>query len=503
MRAAFRALLDNKQVAVLVPTTVLALQHERNFRARFQNFPATIEMLSRMVRPKQYQDVVERLAKGKVDIVIGTHSLLGKEIRFKDLGLVIVDEEHRFGVAQKEKIKKFKKLADVLTLTATPIPRTLNMSLSGIRDLSVIATPPVDRLSIQTFVAPYNEQLIREAVLRELSRGGQVYFIHNRVQDILDVKKRLADLVPEAKVEVGHGQMEEGKLEEVMIRFVNREFNVFLSTTIVESGLDIPSANTMVVNRADTFGLAQLYQLRGRIGRSNLRAYAYLMIPGQEAITPRARARLAVLQRYTDLGSGFKIAAHDLEIRGSGNLLGPEQSGHVAAVGYELYTRLLEEAIMDVKGEVRREAPDPELQLKLSAAIPEDYIPETTMRLTLYKRLASVADEAELDALAEEVHDRFGKLPEAVQNLIVVMRVKALARRAWVRMVRLEARRAVFTFDPNSPVQVEDLTKTIAREPERFRWLAPQELAMNFKPGKEGAAIESIQKFLAGLRVEG
>ena len=501
MRAAFRALLDNKQVAVLVPTTVLALQHERNFRARFQNFPATIEMLSRMVRPKAYQDVVERLAKGKVDIVIGTHSLLGKEIRFKDLGLVIVDEEHRFGVAQKEKIKKFKKLADVLTLTATPIPRTLNMSLSGIRDLSVIATPPVDRLSIQTFVAPYNEQLIREAVLRELSRGGQVYFIHNRVQDILDVKKRLVDLVPEAKVEVGHGQMEEGKLEEVMIRFVNREFNVFLSTTIVESGLDIPSANTMVVNRADTFGLAQLYQLRGRIGRSNLRAYAYLMIPGQEAITPRARARLAVLQRYTDLGSGFKIAAHDLEIRGSGNLLGPEQSGHVAAVGYELYTRLLEEAILDVKGEVRREAPDPELQLKLSAAIPEDYIPETTMRLTLYKRLASVADEAELDALAEEVHDRFGKLPEAVQNLIVVMRVKALARRAWVRMVRLEARRAVFTFDPNSPVQVEDLTKTIAREPERFRWLAPQELAMNFKAGKEGAAIESIQKFLAGLRV--
>lgn len=501
MRAAFRALLDNKQVAVLVPTTVLALQHERNFRARFQNFPAAIDMLSRLVRPKQYEDVVERLSKGKVDIVVGTHSLLGKEIQFKDLGLVIVDEEHRFGVAQKEKIKKFKKLSDVLTLTATPIPRTLNMSLSGIRDLSVIATPPVDRLAIQTFVAPFNEQLIREAILRELSRGGQVYFIHNRVQDILNVKKRIMELVPEAKVEVGHGQMEEGKLEEVMIRFVNREFNVFLSTTIVESGLDIPSANTMIVNRADTFGLAQLYQLRGRIGRSNLRAYAYLMIPGQEAITPRARARLSVLQRYTELGSGFKIAAHDLEIRGAGNLLGPEQSGHIAAMGYELYTRLLEEAIMDVKGEVKMDAPDPELQLKLSASIPEEYIPETTMRLTLYKRLASVADELELDALAEEIHDRFGKLPESVQNLIVVMRIKALSRRVWLKMLRLEARRAVFTFDPNSPVNVDDLSKAISREPERFRWLAPQELAMNFKAGKEGAAIESIQKFLAGLRV--
>ncbi|MFO1463769.1 MAG: transcription-repair coupling factor [bacterium] len=503
MRAAFRAILDNKQVAVLVPTTVLALQHERNFRARFQNFPAKIEMLSRFVRPKQHQEVLEGLKSGKVDIVVGTHSLLGKEVQFKDLGLMIVDEEHRFGVAQKEKIKKFKKLADVLTLTATPIPRTLNMSLSGIRDLSVIATPPVDRLAIQTFVAPYNEDLIREAILRELSRGGQVYFIHNRVQNILEMKKRLEEIVPEAKIEIGHGQMEEGKLEEVMIRFVNREFNVFLSTTIVESGLDIPSANTMVVNRADTFGLAQLYQLRGRIGRSNLRAYAYLMIPGQEAITTQARARLAVLQRYTDLGSGFKIAAHDLEIRGAGNLLGPEQSGHIAAVGYDLYTRMLEEAMLEVKGEERREAPDPELQLKLAAAIPEDYIPETTMRLTLYKRLAGVVDEAELDALAEEIHDRFGKLPESVQNLLVLMRVKALARRAWIKQVRLEARRAVFVFDEGSPVDVAELTRGIAREPERFRWLAPQELAMNFKAGKEAAAVDSIQKFLAGLKIGG
>ena len=501
MRAAFRAVVDNKQVAVLVPTTVLALQHERNFRSRFQNFPAKVEMLSRFVKPKRQQEILEELRQGRVDIVIGTHSILGREVHFKDLGLVIVDEEHRFGVAQKEKIKRFKRLADVVTLTATPIPRTLNMSLSGIRDLSVIVTPPVDRLSIQTFVASYNEGLIREAILRELSRGGQVYFIHNRVQSIREMKRRLDELVPEAKIEIGHGQMEEGELEQVMIRFLNREFNVFLCTTIVESGLDIPSANTMIVNRADTFGLAQLYQLRGRIGRSNLRAYAYLMIPGQEAITSQARARLAVLQRYTDLGSGFKIAAHDLEIRGAGNLLGPEQSGHIATVGYEMYTRLLEEAILEVKGETQAAAPDPELQLKLAAAIPEDYIPETTMRLTLYKRLASVADEAEIDALGEEIHDRFGKMPETVQNLLTVMRIKALARRAWAKQVRLESKRAVFVFDPNAPLDVAELARAIAKEPERFRWLAPQELAMNFKPGKEAAAIDSIQKFLAGLRV--
>ncbi len=501
MRAAFRAVLDNKQVAVLVPTTVLALQHERNFRMRFKEFPAVIEMLSRFVAPKRQKELTQKLKEGKVDIVIGTHGLLGKEIRFKDLGLLIVDEEHRFGVAQKEKIKKLKKLSDVLTLTATPIPRTLNMSLSGIRDLSVIATPPVDRMSIQTFVANYNEALIREAILRELARGGQVYFVHNRVQTIQGVARRLVELVPEAKVEIGHGQLVESELEDAMIRFVNREFNVFVCTSIVESGLDIPSANTMVINRADTFGLAQLYQLRGRIGRSNVRAFAYLLIPGQEAITPQARARLAVLQRYTDLGSGFKIAAHDLEIRGSGNLLGAEQSGYIAAVGYDLYMKLLEEAILEVKGDVKAEAPDPELHLKLPASISESYIPETTMRLTLYKRFAAVRDEEELEVLAEEVRDRFGELPETVRNLLIVMRVKVLARRAWIRLIRLEARRVVMIFDPKSPVDVAALTALLKKEPERLRWLAPHELAMGVKAGKMEKAIESVIGFLANLRV--
>ncbi len=501
MRAAFRAILDNKQVAVLVPTTILALQHERNFRSRFQQFPAAIEMLSRFITAKRQRETLEKLKAGKVDIVIGTHALLGRGVHFKDLGLLVVDEEHRFGVSQKEKIKKLKTQADVLTLTATPIPRTLNMSLSGIRDLSVISTPPIDRLSIQTFVANYNEALIREAIHRELARGGQVYFIHNRVQTIQKIGRRLRELIPEAGIEVAHGQMDEKDLEAVMIRFLNREFSVLLCTSIVESGLDIPSANTMIINRADTFGLAQLYQLRGRIGRSKVRAYAYLLIPGSESITPQARSRLAVLQRYTDLGSGFKIAAHDLEIRGAGNLLGAEQSGHIAAVGYDLYMKMMEEVVMEVKGEVKEQAPEPELQLQLAAAIPEEYIPETTMRLTLYKRFASVADEAELEALGEETRDRFGELPPTVKNLLTVMRVKIWAKRAWLKSLRREAKRMVFSFAQNTPVDIEHLSAMIHKEPERFRWLNPRELAMGFKEGKEDAALDSALKFLMNLQI--
>lgn len=503
MRAAFRALLDNKQVAVLVPTTVLALQHDRNFRQRFQQYPAVIETLSRFNRPKQHVEILEKIKHGKVDIVIGTHALLGKTVHFKDLGLLIVDEEHRFGVAQKEKIKKLRKLSDVLTLTATPIPRTLNLSLSGIRDLSVIATPPVDRMAIQTLVADYNEALIKEAIHRELARGGQVYFVHNRVQTIQKLKHRLQEIVPEAKIEVGHGQMGERELEEVMIRFLNREFNVFLCTAIVESGLDVPSANTMIVNRADGFGLAQLYQLRGRIGRSNVRAYAYLLTPTQEMITPKAKARLAVLQRYSDLGSGFKIAAHDLEIRGAGNLLGAEQSGHIATVGYELYLRLMEEAISEVKGETVKAAPEPELNLRLTGAIPESYMPETQMRLTLYKRFASVQDEEELTALGDETRDRFGPLPEEVQNLMTVIRVKLLAKRAWIRSVSLQDKRVLFAFDPASPINIDALMAVIAKEPQRFYWVKPHELAMGFKEGKETKAIESVIQFLLKLDVGG
>ncbi len=501
MRAAFRAILDNKQVAVLVPTTVLALQHERNFRQRFKNFPAVVEMLSRFVKPQRHREIREMAKHGKVDIIIGTHSILSQEMKFKDLGLVIIDEEHRFGVAQKEKLKKFRRLADALTLTATPIPRTLNMSISGIRDLSVIATPPVDRLAIQTFVAQYNESLIREAILRELSRGGQVYFIYNRVQTIEGMKKTIMQLVPEAQVEVAHGQMPENKLEEVMVRFVNREFNVLLCTTIVESGLDIPSANTMIVHRADTFGLAQLYQLRGRIGRSNVRAFAYLLIPGQESITSQARSRLAVLQRYTDLGSGFKIAAHDLEIRGSGNLLGAEQSGHIGTLGYDLYMRLLEEAVLEVKGEGELKPPDPELQLNMPASIPESYIPEATMRLTLYKRLSSATDPEELEILGEEMEDRFGRLPESVVNLLKVMHLKQLAQRVWLKSLRLRESQAVLVFDPRSPVDPAWLVEIFQKEPKRHRWLSQQEMAVQLKVKEGESSLGALEEFLKKIEV--
>lgn len=499
LRAAFRAVLDGKQVAVLVPTTVLALQHERSFLERFQKHPTEIAMLSRFVSAKEQKEVLAKLSTGQIDIVIGTHALLGKQVSFKNLGLLVVDEEQRFGVTQKEKIKQLRQQADVLTLTATPIPRTLNMSLSGIRDLSVITTPPVDRLSIQTMVATYNEALIQEAVRRELSRGGQVYFVHNRVQTIHKVHQRLKELLPEATITVGHGQMSERELEDVMVRFINREFNVFLCTAIVESGLDVPSANTMIINRADTFGLAQLYQLRGRIGRSNQRAFAYLMTPGQDLITPKARTRLSVLQRHTDLGSGFKIASHDLEIRGGGNLLGPEQSGHVAALGYDLYMRLLEEAIQEVKGDSTSRAPEPELKLGLAAVIPEDYVSEMGLRLSLYKRFSSVETEEELENLAAETKDRFGPLPAEVKNLLSVMSVKLWAQRCWVRVITLEPRRVVFSFDPNTPIAIEPLMERIAKEPTRFHWVKNHELAMNIKIDKTSQAVESTLKFLMEL----
>jgi transcription-repair coupling factor (superfamily II helicase) len=352
MRGAFKAAMDGKQVAVLVPTTVLAQQHLETFRNRFDAYPVKVEMVSRFRTPREQKAILEEVKKGDVDVIIGTHRLLQKDIEFKDLGLVIIDEEHRFGVAHKERMKQYRSVVDVMTLTATPIPRTLHMSLTGIRELSIIDTPPVDRLSIKTFVARFSDELIREAILRELRRGGQVFFVHNRVQSIHAMAEYLKQLVPEAKLAVGHGQMNEKDLEQAMLAFMHGETNLFLCTTIIESGLDIPNANTMIVNRADTFGLAQLYQLRGRVGRSRQRAFAYFLIPGEGSISSDARERLKIMQELTELGAGFRIATHDLEIRGAGDLLGAKQSGNIAAVGFELYTELLEEAVSRLKGEV-------------------------------------------------------------------------------------------------------------------------------------------------------
>ena len=374
MRAAFKAVSDNRQVAVLAPTTVLAFQHYNTFRQRFAAFPLKIEMLSRFRSPKQQKETIAKIEAGQVDILIGTHRLLSKDVKFSDLGLVIVDEEQRFGVRHKERLKQLRKEVDVLTMSATPIPRTLHMSLLGLRDMSVIETPPKDRMAIQTVVAAWDEKLLRSAIEKELERGGQVYFVHNRVDSIFDISEKIREMVPRARILVGHGQMPESELERVMLAFMRHEADILLATTIIENGLDIPLCNTIIINRADRHGLSELYQLRGRVGRSDRRAYAYLLIPPDRELSELARRRLAALKEFSDLGAGFKIAALDLELRGAGNLLGGEQSGHIEAVGFELYTTMLERTVRELKGEVTDEVPETQLNLGLNIRIPSDYI---------------------------------------------------------------------------------------------------------------------------------
>ncbi len=470
MRGAFKAAMDGKQVAVLVPTTVLAAQHLETFRSRFAAYPVTVEMLSRFRTPREQKEILEGVKTGKIDIIIGTHRLLQKDVLFKDLGLLIIDEEHRFGVSHKEKLKQYRAVVDVLTLTATPIPRTLNLSLSGIRDLSIIDTPPVDRLAIKTFVARFSDELIREAVLRELRRGGQVFFVHNRVQSIGVMADYLRKLIPEAKLAVGHGQMPERELEKVMLGFLHGEFNLFLCTTIIESGLDIPSANTMIVNRADTFGLAQLYQLRGRVGRSSQRAYAYLLIPGEGAVNSDARERLRVIQELTELGAGFRIAMHDLEIRGTGDFLGSRQSGNIAAIGFELYSELLDEAVSRLKGEAMPERVEPEINLKVPAFIPEDYVPDPNQRLIIYKRFAQSSAEEDVAAVGDELLDRFGKHPLPVSYLLESMKLRVHLRTLLVRRLEFDGKRLVVTFHEKTPVSPDILIGLIRRSPDVYRF---------------------------------
>jgi transcription-repair coupling factor (superfamily II helicase) len=427
LRAAFKAVMDGKQVAMLVPTTVLAEQHYQTFRERFEGFPVEVATLSRFKTPAQQKEVLDRLKKGTIDVVVGTHRVLQKDVVFRDLGLLIIDEEHRFGVKHKERMKQLRVSVDVLTLTATPIPRTLHMSLAGIRDLSTIETAPQDRRAIETYVCKYDEFTIREAVYRELHRGGQVFFVHNHVQSIYQTASALSNLVPEARIAVAHGQMKERELEKVMLDFVHRKVDVLVCTTIIESGLDIPAANTIIINRADKFGLAQIYQLRGRVGRSSEQAFAYLLIPGENLISRDAQKRLRALMDFSELGAGFKIALNDLQIRGGGTILGSAQSGHVAAVGYELYLELLEQTIREMKGEKdEAEAVDPEINVPLSAFFPESFIPDTDQRLLAYKRLATASDEAGVDELAGEWRDRYGAFPDHVKNLILLAKMRSL-----------------------------------------------------------------------------
>ncbi|HET8540491.1 MAG TPA: transcription-repair coupling factor [Anaeromyxobacter sp.] len=461
MRAAMLAVLARKQVAVLVPTTVLAAQHERTFRERFRGYPVRIEAVSRMKTAEQVRAILRDAAAGKVDVLVGTHRLLAADVAFKDLGLVVVDEEQRFGVAHKERLKKLRKLVDVLTLTATPIPRTLHMSLAGVRDLSIIATPPEDRRAIRTFVMKFDPAAVREAIDNELKRGGQVFFVHNRVRSIKAMEKFLTELVPQARLGVAHGQMGEGKLEEVMARFVNRELDVLLATSIVESGLDIPSANTIVVNRADAFGLAQLYQIRGRVGRSRERAYAYLLVPARRPVTKDAQKRLEVLQRFSELGAGFRIASHDLEIRGAGNLLGKDQSGQIEAVGLELYSELLDQAVRELKGEPPREEVDPDVQLPLPAIIPDAYMPDVHQRLWFYKRFAQAATDEELDEVRAELVDRCGDPPEEVDALCEVMALKVRLRALAIRALEAGPGRLVFTLGESAALDPFLLAKHV------------------------------------------
>jgi len=464
MRAAFKAVGDNRQVALLAPTTVLAFQHFETFKQRFAAFPVTIEMISRFRNAKQQKEILQKTEAGKIDILIGTHRILSKDIKFSDLGLLIVDEEQRFGVRHKERIKQMRKQVDVLTMSATPIPRTLHMSLVGLRDMSVIETPPKDRMAIQTIVANWDEKLIQSAIEQELERGGQVYFVHNRVESIWEIAAKLQAMVPQARVAVGHGQMSEGELEKVMLKFMHHEADILVATTIIENGLDIPLCNTILINRADRLGLSELYQLRGRVGRSNRRAYAYLLLPSEIELTPIARRRLAALKEFSDLGAGFKIAALDLELRGAGNLLGGEQSGHIEAIGFELYTQMLERAVREMKGEAAPDEAETQLNLGLNIRIPGDYIPEENQRLQMYKRVARVETESQLGDVGAELEDRYGPPPPPVRNLLDYASLKLLCMRVGVNAIDRKRETVTFKFRQNAAVDPERLARFVSAQ---------------------------------------
>ncbi|CUX34151.1 transcription-repair coupling factor [Clostridium sp. C105KSO13] len=457
IRAAFKAVQEEKQVVYLVPTTILAQQHYNTFVQRMKDFPVRVDLLCRFRTSAQQRKSVEDLKKGLVDIIIGTHRVLSKDVQFKDLGLLIVDEEQRFGVTHKEKIKKLRENVDVLTLTATPIPRTLHMSLVGIRDMSVLEEPPMDRLPIQTYVMEYNEEMVREAMERELSRDGQVYYVYNRVSDIADVAGKIQKLVPEAAVAFAHGQMNERQLENIMYDFINGDIDVLVSTTIIETGLDISNVNTMIIHDADRLGLSQLYQLRGRVGRSNRMAYAFLLYRRDKLLKEVAEKRLAAIREFTDLGSGFKIAMRDLEIRGAGNLLGAEQHGHMEAVGYDLYCKMLNEAVKQLKGEMEEEVFTTTMDLNVDAYIPDSYIPNEYQKLDIYKRIAGIENEEEMDDMIEELIDRFGDIPRKVQQLLNIAGLKALAHSAYVTVVEQKGDTYQFTMYEKAKVQPQKI----------------------------------------------
>jgi transcription-repair coupling factor (superfamily II helicase) len=507
MRAAFLAANAGKQVAILVPTTLLAQQHFENFKDRFAAWPFEIEVMSRFVSGKAQKSVVERIGEGKVDIVVGTHKLLSSDIKYKDLGLVIIDEEHRFGVRQKEKLKSLRADVDILTLTATPIPRTLNMALSGMRDLSIIATAPARRLSIKTFVQQRNKAVIREAIMREILRGGQVYFLHNEVESIARTVEEIAEIVPEARIAMGHGQMRERELEGVMSDFYHQRYNVLVCTTIIETGIDVPSANTIIMDRADHLGLAQLHQLRGRVGRSHHQAYAYLLTPHPKRMTKDAVKRLEAISQLEDLGAGFALATHDLEIRGAGELLGDDQSGQIASIGFSLYMDMLDKAVNALK-EGREPSLDDatsghtEVELRIPALLPEDYIADVNTRLSLDKRLASCTTQDDIDEFQVECIDRFGLLPEPAKNLIEVAEIKLKAQELGILKVDLSAQGGTIEFKETTKVDPGFIISLVQTKPNTFKFEGSQKLRLVKKTETAKERIAFISDIIADFAKE-
>jgi transcription-repair coupling factor (superfamily II helicase) len=505
LRAAFLAVQNNKQVALLVPTTLLAQQHFQNFQDRFADWPIQVEVLSRFRTAKETKSVLQRMEDGKVDIVIGTHKLLQSDLKFKSLGLVIVDEEHRFGVKQKEKLKSLRAMVDILTLTATPIPRTLNMAMSGIRDLSVIATPPARRLSVKTFVHEYQDSIIQEAIQREIMRGGQVYFLHNDVSTIQQKTEEISALAGEVRAAAAHGQMHERDLERVMSEFYHRHYNVLICSTIIESGIDIPTANTIIINRADKFGLAQLHQLRGRVGRSHHQAYAYLLTPPRENITDDAAKRLDAISSLDALGIGFTLATHDLEIRGAGELLGEEQSGDMQEVGFTLYMDLLSRAV-----EALKDGKEPDLEksllhhqsevdLRISALIPDNYLSDVQLRLQFYKRIANAKTQAELDEIHVEMIDRFGLLPEPLKNLFSQSEIKLIANTLGIIKIEANDQGGKFEFSEKPQVNPEKIIRLIQLPSRQFRLDGPTRLRFVLDKHAANERIMLIERILHQL----
>lgn len=504
MRAAFLAVENHKQVAVLVPTTLLAQQHFDNFRDRFANWPVRIEMLSRFRSAKEQAQILEQVAEGKIDILIGTHKLLQPDVKLRDLGLLIVDEEHRFGVRHKERIKAMRADVDILTLTATPIPRTLNMAMSGMRDLSIIATPPARRLAVKTFVREYDALVVREAILREVLRGGQVYYLYNDVENIQKAAERLAELVPEARITIGHGQMRERELERVMNDFHHQRFNVLVCTTIIETGIDIPTANTIIIERADHFGLAQLHQLRGRVGRSHHQAYAWLLTPHPKAMTPDAQKRLEAIASLEDLGAGFALATHDLEIRGAGELLGEDQSGSMETIGFALYMELLENAVDALKAGREPSLEDltsqqTEVELRMPSLLPDDFIPDVNTRLSFYKRIASAKSENELEEIKVELIDRFGLLPDPARNLLDIARLRQQAQKLGIRKLESNEKGGTIEFNEKNNVNPMWLIGLLQKQPQHYRLDGPTRLKFTQDLAERKTRMDWVRQFMLQL----